>query len=502
MPINPDRYVDVTSSVGSPAIAVDKDLIARFLTTITLIPPGSVLEFTSAADVSNYFTDSNLKEVERSTDYFNFINKQGFKPSKISFARWTSTATPAQIFGDKITFDLDAWTTITNGSFGLTIGGVANTFTALDFSGATDASDVAAILQTAIRTKTGSQWTAATVVWDSMRSSFDFTSGSTGIAVISVQEGATGTHIATTPLGWIDVSPTSSLIICNGAAAQTITNVLTTSTSTNNNFATYLFMDTLSAEDHVEAATWGSLQGVQYEYQVRTPSASASEFSESLIDIRGVSMTLSDIDFEFPEQLPMAVEASTNYELPNATQNYMYQQAGNLTPSVTTDTAADEYDGMRINYYGQTQKSGKGISFYQRGLLCGGATDPLLQNLYANESWLRDAAVTALFNLQLALVEISANPKGKSQILSTLQGVISRALLNGTISVGNKLTLDQKSFITGITNDPLAWQTVQSLGYWVDVIFTTSGSETTAEYTLIYAKDNVVNKILGRHILI
>lgn len=210
------------------------------------------------------------------------------------------------------------------------------------------------------------------------------------------------------------------------------------------------------------------------------------------------SLTFSTL--QFPEQVPMMIEASTNYAGLNSVQNYEFQQFPGLTPSVLTDADANTYDALRINYYGVTQAAGQQVAFYQQGLMMGLITNPLDQNVYVNEIWLKDAAGAAIMNLLLAVTQVPANAQGRNQILAILQGVINQALVNGTISVGKTLTPTQQGAITTITGDPTAWYQVQNTGYWVDVEI--NPTTFTATYTLIYSKDDVIRKVVGTHTLI
>lgn len=211
--------------------------------------------------------------------------------------------------------------------------------------------------------------------------------------------------------------------------------------------------------------------------------------------------------WQFPEQVPMMIEAATNYETGiNSVQNYMFQNSfAGLIPRVTTDADKTKYDAVRVNYYGQTQTAGQLINFYQNGVLQGESPSPLDMNTYVNEIWLKDACTAAIMNLLLNLTQLPANAQGVSQILTSLQVVINQALLNGTISVNKALNINQQQFITAATNDPDAWYQVQTIGYWVNAEIVPSGSNPviyTATYTLIYAKDDVVRLVTGQDILI
>jgi hypothetical protein len=520
MSININRYVNITSGVGASSNVTTRDLVGRLFTDSNLLPPNTFIEFDNAADVATFFGSAS-EEAARATFYFAWLSKNITQPQSIQYARWVNVAVAPMIYSISTNNTLLAnWTTITTGSFGLTIDGVVNTFTALDFSAAASLSDVASILQTAIHTKTGTMWTSATVTYDTTRKGFIFTGGQDIDATISVQAGATGVDITIASLlGWLPAATFVNGVYTNGAltipgsAIQTITATLTASVTDSNNFGSFLFLNNLgiTLTQAIEAATWNFEQNNMYLYTVPVTSSTAAAWAATdgtgLGLIGGTALTLAPVlsPAEYPEQVPMMIEAATNYLNNNVAQNYMFQTGFLLTPSVTSDTQANTYDALRVNYYGSTQSAGVISNFYQRGVLMGTATSPLDMNTYINEIWLKDAAATAIMNLLLSLNQIPANAQGRLQILTTLQSVINQALNNGTISVNKALSTTQQMYITQATNDPNAWYQVQTIGYWVDCqIVSVSGTPITykATYTLIYSKDDVIRLVTGTDILI
>jgi hypothetical protein len=495
MAISFSRYVDITSGVAAGVNVPARELILRIFTDNNLLPPGEYLEFLDADEVAAFF-GSDSDEYLRAAFYFSFISKKISRPQKIAFARWVSVATPPRIYGDTQTQLLATWTAIENGSLGLTIGGVANTFTALDFSDAVSLAGVAAVLQTAIRTKTGTQWTAATVTYNASRGSFDFVGGDAVAAAISVQQGVGGTPIGNT-LGWLTGE---SLIVAAGSAVETLTDCVSDSAALSDNFGSFLFIPTLDLDEITEVATWNATQNVKFIFSARVAIADAGTYYTALHGYAGTALTAAPIADEYPEELPCMILAATRYDKRNSVQNYMFQFDDTLTASVSTDATANTLDAARVNYIGVTQQAGQYLAFYQRGLLMGGATAPVDMNTYANEIWLRDAAGVAVMTLLLSEARVSANASGLSQVLTMLQGVINRALTNGTISVGKPLTDVQILEITELSDDENAWKQVQNIGYWLDGVVTPSTN--TIDYELIYSKDDVVRKVTGTHVLI
>ena len=78
---------------------------------------------------------------------------------------------------------------------------------------------------------------------------------------------------------------------------------------------------------------------------------------------------------------------------------------------------------------------------------------------------------------------------------------------NGTILPGKNLSIAQQIAVTQITGDPSAWRDVQINGYWADAIVVERTGEAgiteyVVQYTLVYAKNDVVRKVTGSHNLI
>lgn len=494
--ISYSRYVDITSGVGGGAAVRERELIGRIMTTNVLLPTGTILEFESATAVANYFGSSS-EEYTRAAFYFGWVSKNTVSPQKLSFGRWADADTAPLIYGVVADYELATFTAITAGSLILTLGADTNTITGINLSTATSLADVASLIQTAIRTQTGTMWTAATVAYNATRKSFDLVGGDTGSAVIAVSDST-----LMEALGWTDEA-----ILSRGYDIQTVTEVLIETEEVSNNFASFAFIPEMTDAEILEAATWNDTNNNMYMYCVpATTSTKASDYYSALSGLSGVAVTLSSVANEYHEMVPMIILAATNYAKRNSTQNYMFQFF-DLTPTVTTDSVADTLDALRCNYYGQTKTAGQNIEFYQRGTMMGLATDAVDQNTYANEIWLKDAAAAAVMTLLLALAKVSANTQGKSQLLAILQSVVNRALFNGTISVGKELSTTQKLYIANQTGDETAWYQVQNIGYWLDVVFESyvtidDRTEYKAVYTLIYSKDDVIRKVDGTHTLI
>lgn len=498
MSINMKRYVSIVSGVGGASAVRARDLIGRLFTNNPLVPTNSLIEFGSADEVATYFGSAS-DEYKRAAFYFGWISKLISKANKISFARWVDASVEPRVYGAKLTKTLTQLKSIANGGFTITLGPDTNVVTGLNFSAATSLADIAATVQTALRSLSGSQFAGASVTYDATRGGFNLVGTVAEAAPVAIA--AAETNDAAGAIGWL-----TGAILSDGAVAESVTDVLKNSTNASNNFASFLFMPALADEQVVEAATWNDTQNVMYHYCVPVLAVDAATKYATLADISGVSLTLSEVAGEYPEMVPMIILAATDYSKRGSTQNYMFQQFS-LTPSVTTDADADLYDRLRVNYYGRTQTAGQYIDFYQRGVMCGLATDPVDMNTYANELWFKDRCGSAIMELLLSLGKVSANETGRAQVISVVQTAINEALNNGVISIGKPLNNTQKLYITTQTGDDKAWIQVQNIGYWLDCSIqsyvTQDGrTEYKAVYAVIYSKDDCIRSVSGTHTLI
>lgn len=502
MPISQSKYVSITSGIGGQSAAARKDLILRLYTTNALFPVNTVLEFPTSSDVAD-FAGSASNEAKIASAYFGWVSKQVNTPRKISFMRYSLTATAPFIRSTSTLGTVAQFAEITDGAMTLSMGGTSYSLSSVNLSTATSYANVATILQTAIQANTagGTLWTAATVTFDSATSSLILTGGATGEAVIvAATSPASGTDLSTL-CGWnISKSP----ILSNGTDAATLTDVLNKSVELSNNFATYAFLNaSLSVDDINTIGAFNDEQNFQYMFCGDVTASDYSTIITAAADHSGMAINYQPLSGVLPAYLmPATILAATNYNKVNGTVNYMFQKFPAQAVTVDTNALSKTLDNLNINYNGQTQKAGAKLEFYQDGFLADG-TDIAI---YANEIWLKDAMITELLNLELALDKIPANYDGLAIIEGILQGVIGEALRNGVISVGKDLTNTQKAYITQLTGDDTAWQNVFLNGYVLSVelaqTVTNGTTRYIAEYSLVYSKGDSIRKVEGKHILI
>lgn len=495
------KYVNIISGVGGGAGVRTRDLIARLITSNPLVSPGAVLEFRNAADVATYFGTAS-EEYKRSVDYFGYISPSIAAPQRISFSRWSEAGNGAAVIGNNDPKVLATFTPVNAGAFNITVNGVTSNVTAIDLSAAASLAAVATALQTRV---IAAGFVGATVTYNANR--FTIQLAAAALGDISVTPVSVGVQDVATKLG---ITAATNGIYIKGVAAQVAVDALIASNDITDNFGSFLYLDALDLAEVQAVAAYNDTLNVKFMFLQRVLLADYPTWFTALAGYSGVGLTLMNkvaYPDEFPDQLPAAILAATDYDKRNAVQNYMFRQGQHLTALVTSGVLSDALDAARINYYGQTATAGQKITFYQRGKLMGLPTDPVDMNVYANEMWLKDAAGAAIMALQLGVSRIPANDSGRAMILNTLQPIIDKALFNGSISVGKTLTSQQKIFIEQQTGSDVAWREVESIGYIVSCVIDQdvmpdSSIEYKAVYTLIYSKDDAVRLVNGTHQLI
>jgi len=500
MAISMSKYVSIVSGVGGEATVARKDMILRILTTNPLAPFDKVLEFSGDAAkalkaVGGYFGTLST-EYKMASKYFGWVSKKITTATKISFARYAPTAIEPTIIPTIAVPSLSAFTSITDGGMTVNMDGASYEITGLDFSAATSLTDVAGIIQTAVRGNTsgGAIWTAATVSFVA-NYGFELTGGVAGAAVISTATAPTaGTDISGL-VGW-DIA--SSPIVSNGANLETITAALDRTSNISNNYASFTFKETLTSDEIVEAATWAKNQNYSYVYVVGCEDSDYVSLSASLADKNCVALTY-DNQASYAELIPAIIGAATPYERVNGVMNYMFTQFSDIEPSVTTDAKADVLDPLRINYMGQTQKAGKLVSFYQDGFDMAGTQ----LNVVYGEIYLKDVITTACLNLLLGVGNVPASERGDAMFRSVVIPELEAAKANGIISTAKPLNNTQKAYIDEQTGEEDSWRELQNNGYILISgveIFDTNRYKWN--YILLYSKGDAIIKVTGSDIMI
>lgn len=494
MAISMKKYVDIKSAINTTRTATEKELIARIFTASSNVNPNAVIECENLADVGTIFGTSS-EEYKIAEKYFGFINKYARSPKKISFYRdWRNGVNSYIVSSDDTT--LATLQAISSGSIKVTIGSISKTISSINLSSATSFSDVASALQTAIRgADSDASFTSATVTADT-NGRFTITSGTKAKASIVIEEANDSTLAEA--LNLVDVEGVE------GRATGTIVDVFENSVQISNNFATFYFIEGAFPQDTITLTNYiNNKYPVEFMFIVSTKIEWLGDVTEPT-DATGVTWELvDDNEGKYNFVLPMAITATTDYNKENGTVNYMYTQYSEMGVVVDDDDTANSLDRIRVNYYGQTQKSGQKLAFYQNGVMQGDYQD---QNIYVNEIWLKDALTTKYINYMLSVSNWYANKAGQAIGQGLAMDVIERAKLNGTITTEKEISEEDKVYIYNITADENAWRQIYQEGYYLTTYIDkkTINNQTTYtfNYVLLYSKGDSIKKVEGLNILI
>lgn len=498
------RYVNINSGVIGAGGTKQRELIGRLFTSSPRMDADEILEFDSLPDIGKRF-GSDSQEYKRAEFYLGWVSPLITKASKISFARYTPTETPARIFGGAASSITALQNLGTSASLTITIGDTVYYVQSIDFQTDVETyADVASSLQSAIRKSSDDNVVKdSTVTFDSSSRSFTFEAGLNGNADVSVTNSTTAQA-----LGWTD---SAGALFLAGHVQLSPVDAILLADSLSNNYASVAFVDNLTIDSHVQvAATLQGIDNVTYMYCVPCKRSNYKEWSARLENSPGVAIGLLDDDQNgidnFIEMIPMIQMAATDYSRRKATSTYMYREF-DVPVTVSDNTEANALDKARVNYYGRTQEAGREFAFYQKGYLCGPNTAPLDQSIYANEIWLKSLARVQFMDLLRAMPELPANESGRTYGLSALQGIVDQAVDNGVISIGKALNITQRAAVTQQSGDINAWRQIQNIGYWMNVVITSFTNdagvlEYRLKYLLIYSKKDVVRSVEGTHALV
>jgi len=505
--ISQSRYVKIITGVGAAQTVPERKLILRVVTQNPVIPPGIIIEFSAESAVGSFF-GQNSEEYARALAYFTFISKSIKSPALISYARWVNQSIAPTVVGDSFPKSLTALAAFTAGTLTIMSGANAISIGPINLSGAANLTAVAALIQTAVRVSTDSQLTAATVTYNTNTNQFVLTGSVVGAGVISVAPSTLATDIST-----LTGLATGSTVLVKGQTADTADVAISKSASLSNNFGSFVYVTPTTPfvnADLVAIAAWNASQNNMYMYSLATTLTNMGTLFPLIQGYSGTAINVlsTTAPNDFIEQSPCEILASTDYSQPNSAQNYMFYQFPNRNTTVSDDPTANIADSFRANYIGVTQSAGAPLAFYQRGLLCGGPLDAVDMNIYANEMWLKSTMATTSLGLLMAVPTLPANPTGGGMLLGVYQDVMTQAQANGVFSEGATLTAVQQQFISQVTGDKNAWRQIQTIGYWINITFSSYTNPNTglvekqAVYRLVYAKGDAVRLITGSDTLI
>jgi hypothetical protein len=358
--------------------------------------------------------------------------EQAPQPTTLQIGRWAKTDTAGKLVGATLSAAdqlISAWTSITNGSFDVTIdGGTPQALTALDFSGDTNLNGVASTITTAL--------TGATCVWNSNFSRFEFTSATTGATstVSFLTSGTVGTDISGM-LGGLATS--SGAYVADGIVAET---ALEAVTLFDQNFGQDWYAvallggqdsDYVAISGYIEAATNKHLNGVTSQEAGTLVSTDTSNVGYQL---KQLARKRSPV--QYSSSNPYAVCSllgrilTTDYNANNSVITLMYKQEPGIVPETLNVTQMNALEGNNVNVFVAYNNN---TAIIEPGIMPSGDFIDTITGV----DWLALDIQTTVYNLlYTSTTKVPQTNPGNHQLVTAIESVLIKAVNNGLIAPG------------------------------------------------------------------
>lgn len=477
------KFVPISAKVQSAAFTQEKKHML-LASTNALIGTGTPFkEYSGAAALTDFAADFGTLTADYTLarKYFSFQSKTGTSPEKMVVARWYKTAA-APFVKCVAPATLAILKTATDASFVIDFSDSSYTVSA-DLSAATSYSDVASILQTAIRANTegGAAFTAAVVEYNTVTKGFIITGGATGAGeTVAVSQAGSGTD-AMTILGLTGAE------ISAGANAETFAQFCDRIYNANTAGYSITTTEALDESEALPAVEWlqGSVGGQTLNTVLRlvlrfSDKAEAKAFQSTAKTLSYTGfVVIYDLYNEYVNALDCAIAASTNYQAENGSVNFNFQPAVGYTPITklgdvinyqqgqTNLSVTQELDDLCISYVYSVGFGTQEQVLYGLGLMQGAFGT---EDVQVNESALQTALQTAIVNGFVSLNKMKLQGKDAKGFISTLIApVLDLFKTNGSIAYDGALSDTDKNTIYQITGNDAAATAVEQNGYYFQV---------------------------------
>lgn len=442
----------VVSAGGNP-LSLNTVMLAQSL----LVPTSSLLEFSSADDVADYFGSSST-EAALADNYFLGFDNSTKKPGTLYFAGYANVARAAFVRGQSL-----AGVTLTqlqaiSGTLAITIDGSPNSGS-VNLAAASSFTNAATLINTAL-TLTGGD----AVTWDATYSQFVVTSGTTGDA--STIAFATGTAAAALGL--------SAGVISQGADADTPTSAMDRIEEQGQNWAAFMTIFEPDLDDKTEFAVWSNSQNNRYAYVAWDDdtgylTANNAAVFGTIVDTNNYGGTVVVYDSVAIAAFVCGYIGSVDFQALNGRATPAFKSQSGLETSVDTLSAATAVLSNNASYYGLYQAPGQGniYSILYDGRMNGSPFRWL--DTYINQIYLNAQLQLAIF---VGLTQNNATPynsQGETLIRSWCQDPINEALNNGSIRTGVPLSAAQKAQIASQAGLDISAQ-LEGQGYYLQIL--------------------------------
>jgi hypothetical protein len=480
------QVVNVVPSVLS-AGGLAVDLNAIMLTQNSLAPYGSMLTFSSAANVGSYFGLSST-EYTLSQIYFGGFNNGTKTPGQLMFARYPETAIGAFLNGGSVvSLGLTGLQALT-GTLIVTSNGTQFTSGTINLSGAASFSAAAALIQAAFTSPTFN------VSYSSVTGGFIFTSTTTGAT--STLTYATGTISAALLL-----TNATGALLSQGAAIATPATFMPTITALTQNWATFMTTWESVLTEKQAFATWSSTQQPRYLYVCADSDINALTANNTvtfgnylqantMIGTCAVYGTVNHAAFI------CGFAASLDFTRLNGRATLAFKSQSGLLPYVFNQS---NYAAVVSNGYNTYASYGSNNPANNTNWMAPGSVSGLWlwADSYLNQIWLNANLQLAMVNLLTSVGSIPYNQQGYGLVYASAMGPIAAGLNFGAIRKGIVLSTSQIAQIQYALGFD-ASSAITSAGFYLQIVPATApirAARQSPSITLYYQDGESIQQI-------
>lgn len=396
-----------------------------------------IRSYSDAAGVAQDWP-SNSEVVTLANTYFS----QQPKPTEFRVSVRAAAATNAELRGGGIADtaeNLALFTPITDGSFTISIDGASEDISGLDFSSATDLSDVAGVVQTALQAVATGGFTAATCTHDGSR--FTVLSGTTGasstISFATVTSPAVGTDVSGLLL-LTQAEATKS----DGLDPETITEALDAIEAASSDWYGLVFTKEvrenvqINGEDAVLAAAAWVQARVKTFFNTTNDLDAKDPVSTGdigyLLNASNYTRTMTTFSSD-PDAYPSASAAgrafTVDFNQPDSTITLKFKQLPGIPVENLSSSEKAALDGKRINAFFKVGDSDIFAESYMAG-------DFFFDEIHGVD-WLTDAIQTEVFGYLLSRgTKVPYTNKGVAALQQQVTRVLDQSVSNGLVGPG------------------------------------------------------------------
>lgn len=356
---------------------------------------------------------------------------QSPQPDLVYVGKWASAATAATLKGGALSAAQQAmsnWTSITTGSFKITVNSVLKTLTSLDFSAQTNLNGVATVITTAL--------SGATCVWNSVYSRFEITSPTTGASSTLTYAIAAGSGADISAQLKLTTGVASAPVA--GIAAETIVAGLQALADKSGDWYAAIVAaslpssaDVLAAADYIEASGKSRMLGLTIQDATAIDATNTTDLAYLLATAayRKTFWQYSSAD-AYAVASFFGRAATVNFEGSNTTLTMKFK----IEPGVTAETLTESQATALAGKHGNTFVNyDNGAAIIQQGVMADGS---FFDEVHGTD-WLQNRVQTDVWNLlYTSTTKIPQTDAGTDQIVATIAAALQQAVINGLVAPG------------------------------------------------------------------